>query len=57
MVDLSDFAGRGVFEAWNDPKVFRAVRLSDNGALERPGGIDLCGDSLYMRVTGKAPDS
>ncbi len=55
IVDLSDFAGRGVFEAWNDPEVFRAVRLSDSGALDWPGAF-LCGDSMYMRLTGRAPD-
>ncbi|HEX9729082.1 MAG TPA: DUF2442 domain-containing protein [Gemmatimonadales bacterium] len=55
-VDLSDLAGRGVFEAWNDPKIFEAVRVGASGALEWPDGIDLCGDALYMRLTGKAPD-
>ena len=55
-VDLSDLAGRGVFEGWNDANVFQAVRVGESGALEWPGGIDLCGDALYMRLTGKAPD-
>jgi hypothetical protein len=55
-VDLSDLAGRGVFAAWNDRSVFEDVRISESGAVEWPGGLDLCGDALYMRLTGKAPE-
>lgn len=55
-VDLSDLAGRGVFEAWQQRGVFDAVRISESGALEWPGGLDLCGDALYLRLTGKAPE-
>jgi hypothetical protein len=55
-VDLSDLAGRGVFAAWEDRSVFEAVRISESGAVEWPGNLDLCGDALYMRLTGKSPD-
>jgi len=54
-VDLSDLAGRGVFKAWSDPAVFEAAQISESGAIEWPGGLDLCGDALYMRLTGKSP--
>jgi len=53
-VDLSDLGGRGVFEAWQERSVFEAVRVGEHGNLEWPGGIDLCGDALYMRLTGKS---
>jgi hypothetical protein len=56
IVDLSDFAGRGVFAAWNEPGVFEKVRLAEAGHPEWPGGIDLCPDALYMRLTGKRPE-
>ena len=56
VVDLSDLAGRGVFEAWEDPAFFDAVRISESGALEWPGGVDICGDAVYLRLTGKAPE-
>lgn len=56
IVDLSDFAGRGVFAAWNEPGVFEQVRLAGAGHPEWPGGIDLCPDALYMRLTGKLPE-
>ena len=53
-VDLSDLAGRGVFEAWADRKVFQEVRVDKSGAVVWPGEIDLCPDALYLRLTGKA---
>lgn len=55
-VDLSSFAGRGVFAAWLQPGVFEQVILADAGHPEWPGGIDLCPDALYMRLTGKRPE-
>lgn len=55
-VDLSDLAGHGVFNAWSDPAVFEAVQISKSDAIEWPGGLDLCGDALYMRLTGKSPE-
>ena len=53
-IDLSDLAGRGVFAAWADQKVFREVRVDDSGAVVWPGEIDLCPDALYLRLTGQA---
>lgn len=55
-VDLSDLAGRGVFLAWNDPAVFRDVRLGSSGAIEWGPEIDLCPDAMYLRLTGKSPE-
>lgn len=55
-VDLSDLAGRGVFEAWNDPAFFRSVHIASHGAVEWGADLDLCSDALYMRLTGKSPE-
>jgi hypothetical protein len=55
IVDLAHLAGHGVFEAWNLPEVFEAVKVTDYGAIEWPGEIDLCPDSLYLRMTGRLP--
>jgi hypothetical protein len=55
VVDLSSFAGRGVFAAWDEPDVFQRVAVTAEGALEWPGEIDLCPDSLYLRMTGREP--
>lgn len=55
-VDLSPYAGHGVFSAWLEPGFFQQVTVTDAGALEWPGGLDLCPDALYMRITGKRPE-
>ena len=55
-VDLSDLAGRGVFQAWSDLAFFAAVRLGPHGAIEWGSVIDLCPDAMYMRLTGKSPE-
>jgi len=56
IADLSDLAGRGVLSAWNDRSLFENARATREGAVEWPGNIDLCGDALYLRVTGKKPE-
>lgn len=56
-LDLSAYAGRGVFSAWNDPGVFEQVRLADAGHPEWPGGLDLCPDALYMQLHRKEPEN
>ena len=56
VVDLSEFAGRGVFAAWEKPGAFEQVAVTNEGALEWPGEIDMCPDALYLRMTGKRPE-
>lgn len=56
VVDLSGLVGRGVFAAWDDPDEFNRVSVTEYGAVEWPGGLDLCPDALYLQMTGKRPD-
>jgi hypothetical protein len=56
IVDLSPLYGRGVFAAWAAPGAFEKVAVTQEGAVEWPGEIDLCPDALYLRMTGKAAD-
>jgi hypothetical protein len=56
VADLSDLAGRGVFTLWNDYAAFRKVTIGDTGELIWSDQIDLCPDSLYLKVTGKKPE-
>ena len=56
VVDLSSLAGRGVFTSWRVPGVFEQAKLSAAGVPEWPGELDLCSDSLYLRLTGKSPE-
>ncbi|MDQ5846053.1 MAG: DUF2442 domain-containing protein [Acidobacteriota bacterium] len=55
-VDLSDLAGQGVFEAWNDPTFFQQVRIGNHREVRWDDEIELCADSLYLRLTGKTPE-
>ncbi len=54
-VDLSDLAGRGVFAAWDDDGAFGSVSIGAFGELVWECGVDLCPDSIYLRLTGKSP--
>ena len=56
VVDLSSLVGRGVFVAWEQPGVFENVAVTQTGAVEWPGEIDLCPDALYLQMTGKSAD-
>lgn len=53
-VDLSDMAGRGVFEVWSDRTCFEGVHLSEHGSIAWSDDIELCPDALYMELTGKS---
>jgi len=55
-VDLSDLAGHGVFQAWDDATFFNSVRLAPHGAIEWASDIDFCPDAMYLRLTGKSPE-
>lgn len=56
VVNLSAKVGKGVFAPWNDPNVFEQVRIGSLGELVWRDQIDLCPDSLYLKVTGKQPE-
>ena len=56
MVDLSDLVGEGVFTLWCDPHIFEQVQIGSFGELAWLDKIDLCPDSLYLKVTGKKPE-
>jgi len=52
-VDLSDFAGKGVFKFWDHNCNFTDVSLGGSGEIQWSDKIDLCPDMIYMRLTGK----
>jgi hypothetical protein len=55
-VDLSDIAGKGVFERWNAPGEFEKVQVGRMGDVNWGGDLDLCPDALYMEITGLKPE-
>ncbi len=46
-VDLSELAGKGVFELWNDYENFEKAYIEKNGQVVWSDEIDMCSDSLY----------
>ncbi|MDD9866606.1 MAG: DUF2442 domain-containing protein [Verrucomicrobiales bacterium] len=56
VADLSHLIGKGVFSVWNDYSVFEQALIGEAGQLVWPGEIDLCPDSLYLKVTGQEPE-
>jgi Protein of unknown function (DUF2442) len=56
VADLSDLAGCGVFSAWNTPGLFASVTVTEYGAVAWSNEIDLCPDTLYLRITDKTPE-
>jgi uncharacterized protein DUF2442 len=51
-IDLSDLAGRGVFEAWNDYGAFEQVHIGPLREIQWSDEIELCPDAVYMRFSG-----
>ncbi len=44
-------------DSWMDPRVFEQVEIGTSGEPNGGDRIDLCPDSPYLRVTGKAPEA
>jgi hypothetical protein len=55
-VDLGYLVGSGVFALWRNYDAFRQVKIGDAGELTWSDQVDLCPDSLYLRVTGNRPE-
>lgn len=53
VLDYSDFAGKGVFKAWNDLNFFNGVyiRSSDN-VVCWSDDLDFDKENMYMQLTG-----
>jgi hypothetical protein len=55
IVDLSEYAGKGVFSIWNDYRVFKNVEIGSSGELIWGDAADLCPDTLYMKLKKIGP--
>lgn len=55
-VDLSDLVGGDVFEAWDNPRFFEKVHIGSHREVKWDDEIELCADSLYLKLTGKTPE-
>ena len=54
-LDLGHLADQGVFKAWDAPGYFKTVRVTEYGSIAwgDVDDIEICPDTLYMRLTGK----
>jgi hypothetical protein len=52
-VDLSEFAGKGVFALWNDYSKFDQVHIGESGEIAWNEDVDMDSDAMYMKITGK----
>jgi hypothetical protein len=55
-VDLSEFAGKGVFVLWNDYGQFEKVTIGSSGELVWNEDVDMDGLGTYLKLTGKKPE-
>lgn len=55
-VDLSHLVGKGVFAYWNEPINFESVYIGKSGEIAWSDEIELCPDSLYIRLVGKTAE-
>lgn len=54
--DLRELSGKKAFAAWRRPGGFEKVEIGAQGELRWGDQLDLCPDSLYLRITGKRPE-
>ncbi len=55
-VDLSEFAGQGVFELWNDYREFEKAHIGSSGEIAWNDDVDIDSDAIYLQITGKKPE-
>ncbi len=55
-VDLSEFAGKGVFALWKDYSQFEKVSIGLGGELVWNDEVDMDGLGIYLRLTSKKPE-
>jgi hypothetical protein len=56
IVDLSQFAGKGVFALWKDYSQFEKVTIGSSGELVWNDDVDMDGIGVYLKLTGKKPE-
>ena len=55
-IDLSEYAGNGVFAVWNNYDNFENVAIGSSGELVWNNEVDLDGLGIYLKLTGKKPE-
>lgn len=53
VVDVSDLAGKGVFEKWKDISYFEDVKIGESGAPTWRDELDIDPLHQYLKIIGK----
>lgn len=56
VVDLSDFAGKGLFALWDDYTEFQKAHVGSSGEIAWNDDVDIDSDAIYLKITGKKPE-
>ncbi len=56
-VDLSHLAESELFKRWRDRRFFESLRIGPHGGVEWDDDVALCGDALYLELTGQIVQS
>ena len=51
-VDLKHLAQKGIFLDWDKNNLFEQVHIDDYGAIAWSENIDICPDSVYLKLKG-----
>ena len=51
-VDLSEYAGKPMFKAWDAPEYFDKVRVTSYGTVAWDDDLEFSAESMYMDITG-----
>lgn len=54
-IDLAGFASKELFAPWRDPVFFQSVHIGPYRQIRWSDEIELCPDSLYLKLTGQTP--
>ena len=52
-IDLSHLAESELFKGWQDRRFFESLRIGAHGGVEWDDDVALCGDALYLELTGQ----
>ncbi|MDO9301233.1 MAG: DUF2442 domain-containing protein [Anaerolineales bacterium] len=52
-IDLSEFAGKGVFKLWNDYSKFESAAIGSSGEIIWNDQVDMDSVNMYLKITGK----
>ena len=52
VINLKHLAHKGVFREWDNNNLFAKVHLDEYGAIVWNEQIDLCPDSIYLKLKG-----